>query len=1733
MKQSLLSTKLANIILRTLFFCSSLFFIASQAVAQKSGCGILADYTYNVGADGKTVTFYNTSNIQTGTINQSNWDISGYPSVGYTVQYTFPGPGEYTVTLTTGDTSQLGCNATKTQIVSITSTCNTYASFFSEPDYQNPFKVNFSAPYAIGNFFEWDFGDNSQLSSDPNPYHIYTTKGHYNVKLKVSDSTKSNCVDSSIHNVTVGFPVGCNVQASLYSYPTQGTSVYFMNYSNGNFTKTSWDFGDGTFSNDFNVEHTYATPGQYQVKITVEDSTIQGCTDTYSTSIYVTQQSNCYLYGSIYGNPDPTNPKLFHFYTMETSLSIGHVQWDFGDGSPIAYGKQVDHLFLADAYYDVKATLIDTTKEACSIERYFYANVGQNSNCSVYGDFYYNPDSVNINKYTFYTYGVSASVTKFEWDFGDNSPIATGNEIQHIFPKPGEYLVKLTLQDTTQANCSIEKSYYVNAGDCGLWSELMFYADSVDQMTIHFNPYSSANANDFTWDFGDGNASKEQYATHKYAQPGSYNISLTLKDLNKEGCTKTYNNYVSVGNQQNNCGIYANMIPNPDSLNPKHFYFNNITTGANITGYEWNFGDNQTSSLTNPDHYYESAGTYYVSLKAISVTGCYDIKYFNLEVGNQGSTCSLYANFTTQKDSVNDLKFTFDASSSNGKINLGEWDFGDGTKGNDKITTHTYSSSGNYLVTLTVSDTTKPGCYDSKNYYVTAGSPCNLEPYFNYYPDSLPNSIQFYGSAYGEGVVYHWIFGDSTQSSAQNPLHVYTKPGFYHVVLNVSNPSQANCTAYYSYDIQVGEIQCNLKANFTFQASLTNNVVAFTDSSTGSNIDSYYWEFGDGDYSYEKNPTHTYSNAGGYLVNLYVSRSQGGYCQSNKSIFIQAGKGGCANLASFQFTSDSTNNKVYFTDKSYGKINKRFWNFGDGTFSSEVNPVHTYTSGGFYYVTLTTSDSTVRGCQSDSYEYVTAGNGECMMYAYFSAYGEGTSMNFYDYSYGNPARYYWNFGDGSTSTEKYPSHTYAKSGYYTVSLTIIDTTGKCTNSYTSTIQAGSDASCQAKFSALPDLSGNSVSFKDQSLGQPDSWFWDFGNGDYSTEQYPSYTYSKGGYYMVTLYTSNGAGCLSSYYENIKVGTVVACQAKFTAIPDSTGKVIFANKSVGSASNNYWYFGDGDYSTDANPVHTYAQPGYYTACLYIWDSNSDCYSEYCETVQVSGGGCKAKFTFMPSTSSSTVSFKDASVGTATEWFWDFGDGSSSNLQNPSHAYSTGGYYSVCLTTYDATSGCSDTYCDYVKAGTGECKASFSTFVDPVTKKVSFQDKSFGNPTMWFWQLGDGQYSLEQSPSYTYAEEGIYSVCLYTYNAAGCMSYACNDVQIGSKAADCEALFETFSKGSTVSFKNTSMGNGSYYSWDFGDNTPSSTLKDEVHTYQKSGYYNVTLTVYNDNGCFNTTMKRIVVGTDAGTNDCNAKFSYMADPATNKVVFKDESYGNPTGWKWEFGGGVTSTDQNPQYTYSSAGAYQVTLTISGNGCSSRFTDLIGIAQTGLIASFSYEDSVVYCTSGNCKTAATYPVSFYGQAYGKPSKWKWSFGDGGTDSLRINPIHTYYNAGSYNACLTISDAITKLTSTKCNIVKVGDDISTGIKVNGVAESLNVFPNPVESTGSVSYNLPQNSKVQISLYDMYGRKLKVFADESQTAGKHSVSFDLTDLQLPAGLYMMNLMVNGKAFNKPLAVKK
>ncbi|MFC2113380.1 PKD domain-containing protein [Bacteroidota bacterium] len=741
----------------------------------------------------------------------------------------------------------------------------------------------------------------------------------------------------------------------------------------------------------------------------------------------------------------------------------------------------------------------------------------------------------------------------------------------------------------------------------------------------------------------------------------------------------------------------------------------------------------------------------------------------------------------------------------------------------------TMLSAGSYTVTVTDTEGTEV----SESIEILDANACTFTVNFSH--SVAGSTVTFTNLSDADN--YNWQFGDGSVSEVVSPTHTYTFPGLYEICLLGIN-SSGDCVSEKCVKIEVGTIDCSAEFGF-IRDSVSANKISFVNTTKGA-ADAWYWNFGDGETSTKKDPVHTFPEPGHYMVCLNTIDKATG-CQSEFCLEITVGT--VEVKADFTYFVDPATRKVTFTDHSSGDITSWYWTFGDGTIDLGKDTIHQYDRADKYPVCLIVWDEKADARDEICHE-IQVGTPVCNVRADFSYFVDAATRNvkMTDLSTGNAKLWFWDFGDGTTSSSRNPAHVYADSGVFLVSVSVRDNIGDCFDIHSEWIQVGG-IDCYADFTHRIDPETKTVYFKDRSRGDIAEYFWYLDDGAYSSSSEFSHTYEEAGRYDVSLTVVDKSGkCMDFQKKEIQVGSI-ECKADFTHFIDSaSNEVFFLSNIIGNATNLLWTFGDGFMTKEENPVYKFPAPGYYSVGLNTFDSINGCmdYNEKIILIGSQGQDCKSDFIYQTDLTSKEVKFTSKSLGEIVEYIWNFGDENTSSEKNPTHVYTETGNIWVCLTVINSA-GYSDISCKQIQVAptaAENCLASFIYTVDSVNSKVTFRDKSFGEPDSWAWDFDDESGSDLEDPVHTYTEAGFYTVILEISNSTtGCSHKAVKLINVsqGNQGLRSDFIYDKTGddkKADTypVDFIGVSLGDGAKLKWDFGDGESDSTTLNPKHFYR---------------------------------------------------------------------------------------------------------------------------------------------------------------------------------------------------------------------------------------------------------------------------------------------------------------
>lgn len=969
----------------------------------------------------------------------------------------------------------------------------------------------------------------------------------------------------------------------------------------------------------------------------------------------------------------------------------------------------------------------------------------------------------------------------------------------------------------------------------------------------------------------------------------------------------------------------------------------------------------------------------------------------------------------------------------------------------DEIT-YTLETSGIYSVFLFVSDAA--GCSDFAEVLVEA----DPAPVIAFSGDETvsceePFTVNFTNESTGDYMpfTYEWDFGDGGTSTLENPSHEYLVYGDYDVTLTATNTF--GCSTTLTIDDFV-QIDPDVDVDFVpsaYDVCLGDTV--YFDNLAGSPFGDWTWDFGDGTTSLEFEPWVVYDALGTYTVSLDGYFGLGCTGSVTYTALIEVGEAPTVSFTSTDtYAVCETPFAVSFTPVVTGAGPfDYYWEMEDGldtaTFTSPF-PTYSWDSAGVYDVTLTVTND--YGC-SVTYSQPDLVVIDTLVIIPAAIPYQGCipfETDFSAYASEELVSWYWNFGDGSSSTAPTPSHTYYDDSCYTI--TFIGTTiNGCTDTIILEDYVCAGFTGGASGISVPDTSCPSVPLTldifpiDSIFGYLD------GTGAFGyTDDIDSLTYLDLpiGYHEVELITYS-TGCADTFYFDVFIVNVNDTSLGFTYSCDVPLTVEFTMDSALAASSCgfMWVFGDGEVdSVNYNPVHVYAGPGVYTAY-----ASFDCIT-FAPCV---GGQTDIVLTTpvaafeMPQLSCDTpltVDFIDLSYDGVSEsltYLWNFGDGAADTVQSPSYTYTDFGEYIVSLTITD-TAECTAQMLDTLIIN------DLFAYFDPlppnacVPADVSLDDGSndmFGNILSWIVDWDDGTIDTFYSSAdleaavHNYSEKAAYLVELTITDDLGCTSTYIDTIKVTQPTIDFSVSDTIPCVDGVVTFEELATGSGLTYFWEFGDGTTSTELNPE-HSYSAYGTYDVTLTVTDDNGCPATLTKPAYVTTDSINADitfvelvssCNyalVQFDVTADDSICTYV-------------WDFGDGGASGTAEPIYPYTEAGVYDISVTLTScKGCVSTITEDDFVLVPGPYGSLTpLEDTV--CIGNDAIFDLTYSSTdtatiFYGN--GDFGELDLLYSDE-LDSLLLP--YTYDTSGIYVVSILLVD-----TSGCFNVLDLPDSLWIG---------------------------------------------------------------------------------------------
>ena len=991
----------------------------------------------------------------------------------------------------------------------------------------------------------WDFADGN-TSTAANPSHIFNKKGNYSVSLKVHSSEGCTMVSTQSNPLNVA---NYSTSFSVPGLICVGGTVLFNSTSTPAPDNSVW-LVDGV-QQYYSYSSLYVPFYNTGVHTITLNNTFGTCPQTASQQVSVKALPVPAFTADITGKCG--SPVAVNFKDQ----TPGAVQWawtfnynDYYNPARTSVQQSPTYTYSSDGYY--VAYLQVTNADGCSnstsqtidIHRpaaYITAGPGTLSSCT------------SLISFTFGTAGSADAVVSANWNFGDGA-VSTALTPTHTFKNTGSYTV--TLNYTTANGCTESANYKVESQQppppVQVYATATVTASCLTPITVTYSAYSQDPLVTTNWSMGDGATSAAASPTHTYMTPGTY--TAVLNYVTQAGCTGAIASPTPIIIDPK---VKASFSENTPVCGPGTVGFVVVSGTPDNNTFNYVFGDGgsqENTALSGPNagHSYNDTGTYTVNLYIRNIGGCDTtmsqtvvVKAPFPQVGGHGNTCDGTRGAVT---------FT---QSSRLATSI-TWSFGDGpavtTPGNQTSITHTYQKTGVYNVFLTA---TNGACTVLAN---------------------DPNPV--------------YVLLKQSPILTGTPASVCSNAPVTIQISNLDqNPYQSNDINSYLYYNEYGIQTIQYRDGKIYQGYPTNTTY------------NYHW-------------TTIYNGILGNLQSgekdlrvLLTSAVFG--CQDTTNYMPLTIKGA---TGGFEIVSDHLcyQSPVILKDTSSSTSNNpiisRVWNFGDGQSLTKATGgvlTHAYANPGNYTVSMQITDAS--GCSPGTpyVQYVTVNGPKASFYPSGTDVHLNTTVYFYNTTndYGNSNTVYnWNFGDGSTSTDPYPSHTYPVPGVYTVTMTATNPSVPCASTATPVTIIVRNFNSAFGFNSSY-ISGSCapllVSFTNTSYNYI-SVDWNFGDGiTAGNVNYPSHIYDKPGKYIVTLnvHAYNGI-------EGVYIDSIIISQPTVTLAPPPPetciGNIVTLSSTAQNAGPLSWDFGDGSIVSASNGVsqHQYLSSGTYYATLLI-------------------------------------------------------------------------------------------------------------------------------------------------------------------------------------------------------------------------------------------------------------------------------------------------------------------------------------------------------------------------------------------------------------------------------------------------------------------------------------------------------------------------------------------------------
>ena len=890
-----------------------------------------------------------------------------------------------------------------------------------------------------------------------------------------------------------------------------------------------------------------------------------------------------------------------------------------------------------------------------------------------------------------------------------------------------------------------------------------------------------------------------------------------------------------------------------------------------------------------------------------------------------------------------------------------------------------------------------------------------------------PLTVQFTGTSPLTVTAWNWDFGDGTTSTDQNPSHTYSSVGYYSVNLSITHADGTNYLRQTDYI----KVYSPPVADFTAD-TMTGTfplTISFTDASTG-NPTSWAWDFGDSTTSTDQNPSHTYSTAGTYTVNLTAVNAGGSNLTSRSGYisvltpsipiasFTAHGRAGLAPVT------------IQFNDTSTWVPTSWLWDFGDGTTSTDRNATHTYTITGTYTVNLTATNTQGSNTNSSTDYIAVLDQQELSNYHFINVYVANDEGVKYDVPDGAAA---------SGGTYSYVPNTYwvmfrqAGGG---LNALHISSTSSATTAADITSTTNQSGSFWITFSggqpSMPEgvlmLAVNGTIPDDFGVHIRSSGIeFDPGTPGITNQGLPTETTFLDGAVDQTFHKNDFLYGPQSWKPSSSSGYALYNEED-QADPINQFQLMFIDLRVGAVQNSSltnngmikveYSFTNLSSTAVFNTYGWYMQCNHGTGIIMTNDITSSGYTVRPSERPVAG--------FSAGTTSgaanTAIQFTDASTGSPASWSWNFGDGSTSTLQNPSHTYTTAGTYTVTLTATNSKGSDTMTKQEYIAVT--EPLPDYNDIYVTVANNAGVKYNAFSNDTYHILFQGSGQglnaLHISTDPSVNFGQvtrTGEQAGSFYATDSGGkgyedeiILMVAVNGTIPDDFRLNIKSDGYTWTPN-TVSNTAPDISTVSYQPVALDETFNGSDFKYGPQIWKPTGD-GLSYPIYSGQDMTDTTNTFQIMFVDLNAGVLRPNTS-MENQGAVRINYSFQNLGGSIAAFSVYGYCKYSNSGNDVIGWSNALTPDKTMsgyTVTGS-------------SPGPVASFTADATAVIANTA---------VQFTDTSTNTPTSWSWNFGDGSTSTSQ-NPSHTYTTAGTYTVTLTATNSLGSNTLTRSNYITV----------------------------------------------------------------------------------------------------